>query len=278
MTSYLNSNYDLSESDVASCVDDLPLWSAPFGLKLLDVVEYSKNLNVLDVGSGSGFPLLELSQRLGPSSKSWGIDPWEAGVERIKKKIKTWGFKNVTMLNGQAENLLFENSFFDLIVSNNGTNNVKDEKKVFAEIARVAKTNAQLVVTVNLPGSMIEFYNVFEMILKKYKKIKEIDKMKQHIFSKRKPLEYTKELISNSGFRIQNSYTDYFTFRYTDGTAMLYHFVIKLAFMDSWKNILDPKDLKKIFSDIEIKLNKISEKGNGLALTVPWVCLDCRKE
>ncbi len=43
----------------------LAAWSAPFGLRLLDVVPLDPAATVLDVGCGTGFPLLELAHRLG---------------------------------------------------------------------------------------------------------------------------------------------------------------------------------------------------------------------
>ena len=55
--------------------DEMPLWSASFGLLLLKHVTLKPNLTVLDIGSGAGFPLLELAERLGPSAKLCGIDP-----------------------------------------------------------------------------------------------------------------------------------------------------------------------------------------------------------
>lgn len=277
MNKYLKTNFDLSNSNIVSAVDDLPFWSAPFGIKLLDVVEYRKNIKMLDIGSGNGFPLIELSQRLGPASQSWGVDPWPEGAERIRQKLKAWQINNVEILTQPAEELPFEDSFFDLVISNNGTNNVQDDKKALDEIARVSKRNAQLVLTVNGPGSMIEFYNVFENVLRDFNLLDEIEKMKAHIYSKRKPVEYTEKLVTNAGFQIKELYEDSFLLSYADGTSMLDHFVIKLAFLPSWIELLEPQDVGPVFAKVEIELNKIAEKTNGFSLSIPWICLDCRK-
>ena len=51
-------------------IDDLPLWSAPFGLKLLETLKFKKNINVLDIGCGEGFPLIEIAARFGNGKKS----------------------------------------------------------------------------------------------------------------------------------------------------------------------------------------------------------------
>lgn len=50
----------LEDARLASAFDETPLWSAPFGLRLLDRVRMADGLSVLDVGCGAGFPLLEL--------------------------------------------------------------------------------------------------------------------------------------------------------------------------------------------------------------------------
>jgi protein-L-isoaspartate O-methyltransferase len=59
MKKYLSVNFDLDK--MADVLDELPLWSAPFGLRLLDYVNYKPAISVLDIGCGTGFPLTELA-------------------------------------------------------------------------------------------------------------------------------------------------------------------------------------------------------------------------
>lgn len=54
--SYINIFTEREQKDFASTWDELPLWSAPFGIKILDLIDYKKNINVLDIGCGTGFP------------------------------------------------------------------------------------------------------------------------------------------------------------------------------------------------------------------------------
>lgn len=276
--SLIESTFDLNDDNLVSVIDDLPLWSASFGLKLLETVDLKPNLNVLDIGSGMGFPIIELSQRLGNSCNVFGIDPWSSAIERAKLKMKIWGATNVKIIEGKAEQLPFENDYFDLIISNNGTNNVDDEQKVFTEISRTSKSGAQLVITVNLPETMIEFYEVYERVLKENKKVDEVEKLKNHIHSKRKPLHHTKETIKNAGFEITEVFEDSFSLRYLDGSTMLNNFIIRLAFLESWRNILKKNDEKIIFDVIENELNKLSESNGEIFLTIPWVCINSRKK
>jgi arsenite methyltransferase len=120
MNSNAKPEYDLTDAILVSVIDDLSLWSAPFGLKLLDAIHYKKGIYALDIGFGTGFPLLELAMRLGNTSSIYGLDPWKSGTERTKLRIKVSGLTNVRLFEGVAEHMPFENDFFDLITSNNG--------------------------------------------------------------------------------------------------------------------------------------------------------------
>lgn len=277
MNNYLNHSFNPDDPDLISVIDELPLWSAPFGLSLLDTINLMPNINALDIGCGLGFPLIELSQRLGTSCKVYGIDPWESAIERINLKIKTYNLKNVIAIKGVAEELPFDDNFFDLIVSNNGINNVEDMHKSLSECSRVSKPDAQFTVTLNLEDTMIEFYNLFEETLIKNKLVEEVKKMKQQIYSKRKPLEDIKKSLSETGFEIKNIKNDSFTLRFLNGTAMFNHSLIKYWFLDGWKNILKPGDLQNIFEQVENKLNSVAKENGKVILTVPFVTIDCRK-
>ena len=185
MTIFNKSNFDLNDKDTVSIIDELPLWSAPFGLKLLDAIKLRPNITALDIGFGLGFPLLEVAQRLGNSSKVYGIDPWKAAIERTQTKINILGLTNVELIEGVAENIPLPDNSIDLIVSNNGINNVQDLEKVMNECRRVAKKSAQFVATVNLDGTMIEFYNELEKVLTEEGLSENVTKLKKHIYHKR---------------------------------------------------------------------------------------------
>lgn len=277
MQKFLHENYDLNDPSVVSIIDELPLWSAPFGLKLLETIILKPKLKVLDIGCGTGFPLIELANRLGNSCHLFGIDPWEQAIERIKLKIKIQNLTNVALINCKAEKMPFGDEFFHLIVSNNGINNVDDPQLVLTECYRVSVRKAQMIVTMNLPGTMREFYQVFEETLKEQAKTSEILKLRDHIHKKRKPLDTTVNMIKQAGFSVIRIHEDFFNMRYLDGAAMLNHFFIKLAFLEAWKELLPPEDVEPLFSILEKKLNSIGKQYGGVNFTIPYVCIDCQR-
>lgn len=80
--SYLNFEFDFASETVASAYDEVPLWSAMFGQLLLEHVPLQRIGAALDVGCGTGFPLIELAERLGPDVELHGVDPWGAALRR----------------------------------------------------------------------------------------------------------------------------------------------------------------------------------------------------
>src|SRR5258708_6823623 len=122
MTEYLSYKFE-DTPDLVNTFDELPLWSAPFGLLLLRHLEYKPNLTIVDIGSGAGFPLMEIASRFGKSCKCFGLDIWTNANNRAKQKIKNYGLSNVEVLEGSAEKIPFNDNSVDLIVSNLGINN-----------------------------------------------------------------------------------------------------------------------------------------------------------
>jgi ubiquinone/menaquinone biosynthesis C-methylase UbiE len=270
-----SSAFNMNDPDVVLAIDEVSLWSAPFGMKLLETVRLRDIKRALDVGCGLGFPLLELAMRLGAEANVYGIDPWKQAIERARMKARVMGIGNVEIYEGVAEDLPFDDGFFDLIVSNNGINNVLDLPKALKEIGRVSRAGAQFVATMNTDETMIEFYDVFEAVLRENGMISEISKMKEHIRHKRPALDDISRLIMDAGFKISGVHDGDFSLSYADGTAMLNHFFICLAFLDEWKKIPPHKECARIFVEIEKRLNLVAKKNDGLSLTIPFVVIDC---
>jgi SAM-dependent methyltransferase len=259
----------------APCYDDVPLWSAPFGLRLLDTVRLRAGVTALDVGCGTGFPLVELAERLGRTSRAHGVDPWIDALARVRAKLAARGVENVTLHEGRAEQLPLPDASVDLVVSNNGLNSVDDLDRALAECARVARPGAQLVFTWNLPETMHEVYDVLEPVLGRAlgdpgKASRLVD---DHIFGKRKPIGFMQQRVEAAGFVLDGIVTDEFELAFADATAMFDHWFMRLAFIGPWL-VLAPEPLRvPVFQEVERRLN---EKGD-LRLSVPFACLDARR-
>jgi arsenite methyltransferase len=277
MSNYLHTHFNLDDPKLVSIIDETSFWSAPPGTAIFERMPYRKNMNVLDIGFGTGFPLVEMAMRLGDTCSVYGIDPWKTGIERAKQKLETCGVSNVKISEGSAERMPFENTFFDLIVSNNGMNNIDDLPKAVKECNRVAKPGGRFIFTFNTENTFIEFYSVYRDILKR-NGMQEYDrKISEHIYQKRKPVAEIKDLLSQCGFKSLSGDEDIYYYRFTDGTAMLNHFLVRLAFLDIWRNILPADKQDDVFRQIENRLNEQAAREGGFWMQVPFITMDCEK-
>jgi len=275
---YLNSKFDLNSEELIEVFDELPFWAAPFGLKLIDKVVLRKGIKALDIGFGAGFPLTELAMRLGNSCKVYGIDPWAAAIKRTRKKLAFYGIENVEIIEGVAENIPLPSDSIELIVSNNGINNVEDLEKVLSECSRILKADGQFVLTMNLNNTMVEFYEILEIVLREEEMTEEIEKMNQQIYKKRKPLDEFIKQIENHGFKIKDVDHDQFDYKFVDGTALLNHYFIRMAFLNGWKGIVPFEKQEFIFNEIEKRMNEKALTDGYFKLSVPFVVIDCIKK
>jgi arsenite methyltransferase len=277
LTAPLSYPFDTASAEFIEVFDELPLWSAPFGLKILEHVTLADYIRVLDVGSGCGFPLIEVAQRAGLHSQVFGVDPWTAGLERIRRKMALLGLKNVQAIQCTAEDLPFEAEFFDVVISNNGFNNVVDQEAAFRECYRTAKPGAQLLFTVNLPETMSSFYAIFKMTLRQTGLESQIEKVKEHIALKRASLEVIRRRLFDSGWLVVREDRDAFTMRFCNGSVMLQHFLIRSRFFPSWEDLIPQDRRAAVFAVLETNLNKRSAREGLLSLEIPYVCFECRK-
>jgi ubiquinone/menaquinone biosynthesis C-methylase UbiE len=270
----LNNAYNHDDPALVSVLDELPFWSAPFGLKLLEKIVPRKNMTVLDIGYCTGFPLIELAMRLGDTCKVYGIDPWQAAADRATEKIRIFGINNIELLAATAEKIPLSDHSVDLVVSNNGLNNVPDMDRALGECSRLLKPGRRLLFTMNLDDTMTEFYDVMREVLSEYKLFSCIEVIQQHIYQKRKPLDEIIMLLRNHSFAVNDIEHNRFSYTFADGTAMFRHFFIRLAFLDAWLEIVPKTRQEEIFNEIERRINRISDKEGYFRLSVPFAVIE----
>ncbi len=275
MTDYLNYKFEDSETFI-NTFDEAPLWSASFALLLLKHLELKPNITVLDIGCGTGFPLMELAGRLGNSCKLYGIDPWKNANTRARQKIKNYGYSNVEIIETSAEKIPFDENSIDLIVSNLGINNFDKPEVVFKECYRVLKPKSKLAITSNLNGHWAAFYQIFYSTLQDIGKnnlISVLKKDEEH----RGTIETVSKLFTDNGFKTTRHFEESFEMKFVDGSAFLNHYFIKLGWLTTWMGLFPKDEWEEIFSALEQNINSYSIKNNGLTLTIPMVFTEGEK-
>ena len=257
-------------------LDEISLWSAPFGLKLLDFIIYRQNITAIDLGFETGFPFIELAMRLGKNSVIYGIDEWKEGIERTKNKIEYYKLENVKIIEGSAESIPLENNSVNLITSNNCLNSVENLEHAIKECSRISQKDGQFIQTMNLDKTMFEFNNILEKILLELELKQNIDLLYKYIEIKRPSIDKILNMMKKE-FIIKDIEYDEFSYRFSNGTSMLNHYFIKNVFKKSWDEILPANRKEEIYGLVEKEFNEYSESHTGIKLSIPYVLINSVK-
>jgi ubiquinone/menaquinone biosynthesis C-methylase UbiE len=267
---------DFKAPEFSDFYDELPLWSAPFGLMLLEHVGMRPGMTILDVGAGTGFISIELAQRCGADAVVIAVDPWEAAMKRLIRKLDHLGLRNVRTLVEDAATIDLPDASVDLIVSNLGINNFDNAEAVLKTCFRVAKPDASLVLTTNLVGHMSEFYEAYRSVLVELGFASQLAALDAHI-SRRATVNSVKTLLERAGFKFIEAVTRSFRERFVDGSSLLRHHFIRLGFVPGWKSIAPEGSLHKTFEALEHRLNTLAAQHGELSLTIPAACIQAYK-
>lgn len=274
--SYLTFSADLDDRATVAAYDQMPLWSAMFGLLLLRHVPMITSGAILDIGCGTGFPLLEIAQRCGPGCRAYGIDTWRPALLRADEKRRTYGLRAAAVSVADAARLPFRAKQFDLVVSNLGINNFADPVAAFAECARVLKPGGVIAVTTNLRGHMREFYDVMADVLAGLRNDGALAALRTHV-DHRVTVDEVVQMYSDAGLAVTRVEQDSGVMRFADGTALLRDYFIKLGFLEAWKQVVAPAQRYETFRALETALNAVAVQPGGLTLTIPMAYIEARR-
>jgi len=267
---------DIYTPEFVEFYDELSLWSAPFGLLMLEHVPMKPGMTIVDVGAGAGFLTVELAQRCGAGTKVIAVDPWEDAMDRLRRKCAHLGLGNVTLRVQDAEALDLPGASVDLIVSNLGINNFENAGAVLENCFRMAKPGGALFLTTNLIGHMAEFYEVFRATLADLDQSDRFPALEANI-AHRGTVESVSALLRSAGFEVAKIVRDTFNIRFADGSTMLRHYFIRAGFLPDWKAVVDPERLHETFDALQRNLDAAAAQNRGLSLTIPMACIEARR-
>jgi arsenite methyltransferase len=263
---------DLTDPAFVAVYDDLPLWSAACGQLLLEEVRLAPGLRALDVGCGTGFPLVELAERIGPGGEAHGVDPWGTAVARAREKIARRGVANAFVHEGSAEALPFPDANFDLIVSNLGLNNFERPEASLAECRRVARPGAEIALSTNLQGTFAELYEELPDALAEAGVADAEGRVAAHV-AHRTTVARTEDLLREAGFEPVRAVERSFRMRYADGAALLAHHFIRLGFRPAWEALAPEGARDAAMAALGRRLDERAARAGEVVLSVPVACV-----
>jgi ubiquinone/menaquinone biosynthesis C-methylase UbiE len=141
--------------------------------QLLKIVDWesAKGKDVLEIGLGVGAD----SVRWGRNAKTYtGIDLTHEAVRTTKAHFKMMGLEG-NIIQGNAENLPFENNSFDIVYSHGVLHHTENIENTFEQISRVLKHGGKFIIMLYTKDSFnywvrIQFYFRTRLLLELIKK------------------------------------------------------------------------------------------------------------
>ncbi len=119
-----------------------------FGVgKPVDDANLQLGETVLDIGSGAGGNCISAAKLVGDQGQAIGLDLTDEMLEAARRYASDLGVTNVSFVKGDAENMPFPDSLFDVVISDCVINLVPDKQKAFAEAFRVLKQGGRMIIS-----------------------------------------------------------------------------------------------------------------------------------
>jgi SAM-dependent methyltransferase len=119
---------------------------------LLEVAHVRPGLRILDLGSGTGQPALDLARATGPTGHVTATDLSPAMLTLAEEHARAAGLANIAFRQADAEALPFPDETFDAVTSRLGAMYFVDIQRALGEIRRVLKPGGHVALAVWGPG------------------------------------------------------------------------------------------------------------------------------
>ncbi|MCI5054927.1 MAG: class I SAM-dependent methyltransferase [Flavobacteriales bacterium] len=256
---------DWQTKEVVSIYDELSLWAAPFGRLLLDNIPMVQTSKVLDLGFGTGFPLIELAQRFGEKTQVFGMDIWSEALKVARNKAEILDLKNIKIIEASAEKIPFENDYFDLICSNLGVNNFEHFDLILEEIYRALHPSGHFCFTTNDDSTFKELYTIF---IETNKELGYNTETVSNQMQERGQKEGIIKRVERADLKLQEFKKDETFLRFTDANAVLDYSLIRIGFRAYW-NFVSEDSRNDFFHLAMDKIKQVIQDNGEFRMTIP---------
>ena len=120
-------------------------WLRHIQIKSIKEIKIKDNLSILDIGCGTGYSLLKISEKTNNSILS-GIDISEEMLKIAKTKTESIKKNKIILKKASAEKIPFESNFFDYIICTDALHHFINPQASFNEMSRILKKGGKIII------------------------------------------------------------------------------------------------------------------------------------
>jgi ubiquinone/menaquinone biosynthesis C-methylase UbiE len=172
-----NRTYERMYHWIAFAYDFMELAIAPIFIKdslikmrreLMEKLEIKAGNKVLIVSIGTGMDLRFLPE----TAEYYGLDITKSMLRKCQSNNKKWRY-DLSLFNGNAEKLPFQDESFDVVFHNGGINFFNDKALAIREMIRVAKPGTKILIGDETEKLVKDLYDKYPLSERNYKTRKE---------------------------------------------------------------------------------------------------------
>jgi arsenite methyltransferase len=214
-----------------------PIWSHRFGRMLLRGLELPPKAMVLDVGCGTGYPCLEILDRMDEHGRIIAIDPIGALLDVARKKAGELAGKRIFFRSeAPVAKLAFADEVYDLVFSNLGLMLLDNPQRALQEFTRVTKAGGKVIVTLPLRGTYGEFYDIYREVLTKHDQHDILQRLEAHIAKTPEP-ETVASWLEDAGLEQTEVELEQFSLLFKSSREFFFAPVIEFGPLSAWKEV-----------------------------------------
>ncbi len=111
-------------------------------LGVISLLNLQENVNMLDIGCGTGWALGQAAKINGDKGTFYGVDLSEKMIEKAKENFK--GRENFHFIKANAEEIPLEDKRFDIIICTNSFHHYLHPEKALKEMYRLLKPQGKV--------------------------------------------------------------------------------------------------------------------------------------
>jgi ubiquinone/menaquinone biosynthesis C-methylase UbiE len=220
-----------------------PAWSEAFDQMVDGEIEPPKEGRFLDVGCGTGDYAIDLAIRGGANTEVVGIDssPEKLALARSKAEVKK--LDRVEFRQGQMKSLELPDDEFDLVIGDASMSPPSDISPALAELKRVARKGAIVVLKLTTRGSFDEFFSIYWESLYNLGLLDYAPRL-EALITERLTVSDAEEIASGAGLKDVRAVTSKERFDYKDGKEFFEAPLIETFFLNDWLAILPDEETR----------------------------------